>query len=289
MRISAVFFVLLFGFLALAEVPQVLEYGFCRADKWPCPERTRVFRAEDEAAYAWVKFGLMSEGHTVRWEWVSPDGKVYRTAVDEIPAPEQWHYWSWYVVRDSLPLRGTPAARMPGKWKLNVLVDRQKMVTMEFELLPSFETTPPSPSGERPKDNLRSGYWPYTEGKPLVNVLVQRKDRSAQGDWLRVERVLIDTGAEYSLFPRSVADQLGLNLFAGENIRVLDLSGTPITAWVHEIWVSLLTPEGKSFVPTLIRVAFAETEIDVAILGRVDVLDKFVITLESKGFRIDVK
>ena len=277
------------GTLALGEVPVIQEYGLCRTPDYPCRERTNVFQGTDEGVYVWVRLGTMSEGHAIRWEWYSPDGKLFQTTTGEVPDPGYGYYWSRYLVQSSLSIRGSAVTGMPGRWKVVLLVDGQKLVTMEFEILPTFGATALPPSGEWPKDDLSSGYWAYTRGKPLVDLLVQQVGADPRLSWVRVNGVLVDTGAEYSLFPHSVADKLGLVLRNGERISLIDLSGDRITAWVHLVQVALITPEGKTLKPVTIHVAFAETELGQATLGRTDVLDLLTIILGNHGFEISFK
>ena len=95
--------------------------------------------------------------------------------------------------------------------------------------------------------------------------------RREKGPW-KVVRLLVDTGASYSMLPRRVLDQLGVRPRSRMSFRLAD--GRKVARDVAFVW----TRYGKDVIPT--RVIVGEPG-DAALLG--------VVTLEELGLRIDPK
>ncbi len=92
---------------------------------------------------------------------------------------------------------------------------------------------------------------------------------------------LIDTGADYSIFPREVAEELGITVEKGEMI-VLDGAGGSIVAYLHPLKVRFCEKEVD------IKACFSEKEnIPENILGRKDVINNFQLTLSKDWFELE--
>lgn len=92
---------------------------------------------------------------------------------------------------------------------------------------------------------------------------------------------LIDTGADYSIFSREVAEDLGIIVENGEMI-VLAGAGGNIVAYLHPLKVKFCDKELE------IVVCFSEKEdIPEHILGRKDVINNFKLTLSKDWFELE--
>lgn len=105
---------------------------------------------------------------------------------------------------------------------------------------------------------------------PIVELEIQ----NASGPYYPFS-VCVDTGAIMSLFPRSAATVLGLNLTAGRPIHLGAVAGAGIDAYIHDLSVRLpATP--------LLTIPFAIAPRDDVppLLGRLGVVEQLEITLD---------
>jgi hypothetical protein len=78
--------------------------------------------------------GKIDADHQVEWRWFSPDGSLYDSYNDQITKPEG-EPWDWYDTYAYIPIVGQDAAKMPGKWHVDVYLDGQKRITEQFTIL----------------------------------------------------------------------------------------------------------------------------------------------------------
>ncbi len=105
---------------------------------------TNQFKADDKAVYAHLNFGNLSGEHKVRWDWYSPDGKLYYTTGNTrikasrgkyIPQCTPWH---------SLTIKGDKAQEMPGEWRLKVFFDNEILESKSFSIAAIKKVVPAS-------------------------------------------------------------------------------------------------------------------------------------------------
>lgn len=280
--------------LAHERPPNVREYKMCKhvtnvSPFWCMPQKN-TFNEEDEKAYAWVKLGKFSESHIALWKWYGPNNKLYTTFTHEIPsaAEEGWEWWDWYVIWGWIGIKGNDAAYMPGNWRVETYIDGRLVTTQSFEIQSSLLPLFPSPS---PKfGNQRSIFVPYEGGEAVVDTMI-RKASLASGlnsNWVRA-KLVVDTGASISVFPRTFARELSINLRSGDPLTLTDVSGSTIDAWSHQIEIALEAPDGTALSAIQIEAAFAENDKVPYLLGRLDVLDQVNINFQPDGFTISIK
>jgi len=91
---------------------------------------------------------------------------------------------------------------------------------------------------------------------------------------------LIDTGADYTIFPRWVADKLGVIVEEGK-MKLLEGAGGNLLAYIHPLTISICDKEIK------IDVCFSEkNDIPEHILGRKDILNNFKLILDKNHFEL---
>ena len=99
--------------------------------------------------------------------------------------------------------------------------------------------------------------------------------KSSRGRW-RAFSVQVDTGAVISLLTRSTAEFLGVDLNAGEPIKLVGVGGASRRYFVHRLPAKIADlPEFS------LRIAFCESEDVPNLLGRLDVLERFQIDFDS--------
>ncbi|MDD5738370.1 MAG: hypothetical protein PHY72_00370 [Candidatus Pacebacteria bacterium] len=88
--------------------------------------------------------------------------------------------------------------------------------------------------------------------------------------------VLIDSGAEFSLFTKSDAELLEINLQKGERIDIGGVSGDKFLAFIHPVLVKIGNKEFK------IKVAFSSRNDTPRILGRNPLFSNFFIIFDHQ-------
>ncbi len=105
--------------------------------------------------------------------------------------------------------------------------------------------------------------------RPIVKVGL----RDANGEPFELS-VLVDSGADISIFSRRIGDIMGINVEQGEGKIFRGIVGELI-AYVHKIPISINDREVKT------RVAFALSEVP-NLLGRLDIFKNFEINFRKE-------
>jgi hypothetical protein len=100
---------------------------------------------------------------------------------------------------------------------------------------------------------------------------------------MRRYRFLIDTGADFALAPRSLADEVGLDwdTLPRGSVRGIEQAGVPARFGRLPIRLG-----GE---PLDVRCFFIDSPTAVLILGRADFLDRFVLTIDQPQRRITLQ
>ena len=93
-------------------------------------------------------------------------------------------------------------------------------------------------------------------------------------------RFLLDSGAELTMMPRSVAEQLGVNLGSAREMKVTGIEGSGVRAWLSEI--TLKIGEAECRLPCL----FSSNENTPCLLGRMELFRRFNVTFDNRGQKI---
>lgn len=106
-------------------------------------------------------------------------------------------------------------------------------------------------------------------GRPVIEAYL----KAADGNWFKVFPYA-DSGADFSLFPRSVAKILGLKLKAGQRSFIQGVGGKRLVIYLHRVELRIGAKE------LTLRAGFAFSDRVPYLLGRIDVLDHFDIRFE---------
>ncbi len=126
---------------------------------------------------------------------------------------------------------------------------------------------------------MREYCFPYREEisesfgqipRPAVEVFV----KAQTGQWFRVF-AYVDSGADFSLFPKGLCKLLGIELKAGQRSLIQGISGKPGVVYLHELEMRIGDTNFN------VRVGFAASERMPYLLGGLDVLDHFDIRFEK--------
>lgn len=96
----------------------------------------------------------------------------------------------------------------------------------------------------------------------------------------RTYRFLIDTGADFALAPRRLAQQIGLEWNALPEAQVMGVEQGGVRARLGYLTIRVGSIE------LTVRCLFVDTRKSLFILGRADFLDRFVLTIDHPQQRI---
>jgi len=96
--------------------------------------RTYTFTTDDEQAASWLLVWRDAGVHKVEWRWYWPEGRTYARSFSTIP-PIDGFTGMWAApVWSCLKIKGTDVARLPGNWRVDVIVDFKKELTEYFTI-----------------------------------------------------------------------------------------------------------------------------------------------------------
>ena len=72
---------------------------------------------------------------------------------------------------------------------------------------------------------------------PAVNITLQKENSENKNEFSFL--ILIDSGAEFSLFTKSDAELLGLKLQQGEKINIGGVTGDRFLAFIHPVIIKI--------------------------------------------------
>ena len=130
---------LLMGGLGLASHPMFFPLSEHTMAKEISPSgmplyRTNTFSSDDEQAASWLLIWRDAQPHTVEWRWYWPEGRTYARSFSNVP-PIDGFTGMWAApVWSKLKIKGTDVARLPGTWKVDVIVDYRKILTEYFTI-----------------------------------------------------------------------------------------------------------------------------------------------------------
>jgi len=82
--------------------------------------QTNFFFPQDEKVVTWLRFSYDSpENFVLRWEWITPQGKLYHRGEVEMEACHYSNYRTWYWIK----IKGNYASQLPGEWKVKAYIN----------------------------------------------------------------------------------------------------------------------------------------------------------------------
>jgi hypothetical protein len=108
--------------------------------------------------------------------------------------------------------------------------------------------------------------------RPTARILLQ----STKNEWYAF-RVYIDSGADMSLFTKTDAKLLGLNLYKGEYRPIIGIGKTLIPAYTHKVKMKIEETTLN------VHTSFADSDEVPRLLGRTDIFKHFKITFNEQN------
>ena len=97
--------------------------------------QTNFFFPQDEKVVTWLRFSYDSpENFVLRWEWITPQGKLYHCGEVEMEADSYNNYRTWYWIK----LKGNYASQLPGEWKVKVYINDTFLAERNFFIVGPF-------------------------------------------------------------------------------------------------------------------------------------------------------
>jgi predicted aspartyl protease len=102
-------------------------------------------------------------------------------------------------------------------------------------------------------------------------------------------RGLVDTGADSTIFPRSIADAIGVELDDSRTSRASGFTGDQVAVTYAEVELEVMQRDEHRRWRTLVGfVDYARPEWEQTLLGRSGFLDQFRATLDAKGKQLEL-
>jgi WD40 repeat protein len=173
---------------------------------------------------------------------------------------------------------------------------------------PSGAATP-SPTTSLPADVVQLGNYRLrmvplikcasAQGRPYTSILIST---DGEKDWTIIPDVLLDSGADMSMFPAPVADALGIDLSACQAMTFSGVGGTT-TAYLSEVYIAvvhfggaeadvdgyILSSGGEPFVFKAAATFTSDAaNADTYLLGREDVFDYLSLSFQGDTATVTV-
>lgn len=210
---------------AFAQAPaQIIRAVMTREEGRILPIELDTFSTADPKAVCWVQVTPSLTRRTIRFRWVAPSGELFRLAppAQLLPGDD--------VVWDVIPIRDSPAERLPGLWRVDILIDEQFATRVYFRILPPPPRVPVTARFETVLSHDALHTWRPSGGYDVFSryVIDQRLELNAQVGradlTLRAAGGLTgsDRGAESRLsFVVGVDHPAGIALFAGREAQIV--------------------------------------------------------------------
>ncbi|MCW4047250.1 MAG: retroviral-like aspartic protease family protein [Candidatus Bathyarchaeota archaeon] len=111
--------------------------------------------------------------------------------------------------------------------------------------------------------------------RPTARILLQ----STKNEWYAF-RVYIDSGADISLFTKTDAKLLGLDLYKGEYRPIIGIGKTLIPAYTHKVKMKIEETTLN------VNASFADSDEVPRLLGRTDIFKHFKIIFNEQNLEV---
>jgi tetratricopeptide (TPR) repeat protein len=127
------------GFAVAQDSPQLMDHTICKGlnENNEPVGRTDTFSSQDAAVYSSIKIGPVYGSHEIDWNWYSPNRELYYSSTRTINPSLDYLDWDW--ASSWINIKGQKAARLPGEWRVEVLVDGHLVPTEKFNLISKSE------------------------------------------------------------------------------------------------------------------------------------------------------
>ena len=137
---ALIFLMIFFGTNMAQEEAKDSEYlqkiALCKDILEKNPLRvTNSFLPQDEKVVTWLRFSYDSaEKFILKWEWITPQGKLYHRGEVEMESGSYINYRTWYWIK----IKGNYASQLPGEWKVRVYINDISLAERNFFIVGTF-------------------------------------------------------------------------------------------------------------------------------------------------------
>lgn len=113
--------------------------------------------------------------------------------------------------------------------------------------------------------------------RPIIPVSIKYEKQSIHYE------ALIDSGADFCIFPQAIAQKLGINLKKAKKIYFTGAGGEPILGMIENSVLQI----GDLTLKT--KIVFADLSGNVALLGQYGFFDKFIVKFDLQKEDLELK
>lgn len=148
-------------------------------------DASTIYSTADKEVIALLQLENLSGKHDVRWEWYSPDGKLYYSTGNAVAKASEKSFIRDVTIWHRLSIAGEKAADFIGKWETHVFLDDERIDTQYFHLMePKYVIQLP----ENIKPEYQYNRWGLIIGMEkylhLPEVVYAKKDALIVKDYL---------------------------------------------------------------------------------------------------------
>jgi hypothetical protein len=114
---------------------------------------TTIFSPKDPEVVAFLKLENLWGVHTLKWNWIDPDGNLYYSTGDYTIKSADGKYLKEVTTWHKLSIRGQQAGKLIGDWTLNIFLDKEVVAVRNFTI--DMEVDEPPEITHRPNPK----YW----------------------------------------------------------------------------------------------------------------------------------
>ncbi len=111
------------------------------------------FSISDDKVIAHAKFENVAGDYRFKWDWYSPDGKLYTSSGNYPIKTSEGKFRREVTVWHTMPVDGEKAATMPGKWSVKLHVNDDLVDTQTFMLTATAKLALPDDVDQKPDPN----------------------------------------------------------------------------------------------------------------------------------------
>ncbi len=98
-------------------------------NKMPADEKENFSPARDKQVVVWLELKKVKGKHTLMSRWVAPNGKLYSSGTRHVKVSGA-RYRVWFIRK----LKGSRMGEMKGKWSMQILIDKQPLKKVDFNV-----------------------------------------------------------------------------------------------------------------------------------------------------------